>query len=120
MGIPAEPTQSRFPVSLGALAFGPALYSAYLPVWLSDQGESGRLLVALTLAAFGLGRVLGPLTVPWLSGRLGLARALRASLAALAATLLVTTAAAGAVDGGALHPVVMLFLFVLVGVGTSA
>jgi hypothetical protein len=111
------------PLLSGGLGFVTSVYAAYLPIWIAGPGKSRQAILALALAAFGLGRVLGPIVGSRLAGRVGIERSLVWSLVSLIAVLAATWLASLWIPAGASgSPAVVLALacIALLGVGASA
>jgi hypothetical protein len=111
------------PLLSGGLGFLTSVYAAYLPIWIAGPGRSRQTVLALALAAFGLGRTLGPVAGSRLARRVGIQRGLVWSLLGLVGVLMSTGLAGLSIPAGtasAPEVALALGLIALLGVGASA
>jgi hypothetical protein len=111
------------PLLSGGLGFLTSTYAAYLPIWIAGPGRSRQAILALALAAFGLGRVLGPVAGSRLAGRIGIEGSLVWSLLGLVAVLTTTGLVSFWIPAGTSSSsgvALALGLIALLGLGSSA
>jgi hypothetical protein len=111
------------PFISGLLSLIGGLYGTYLVLWLAGTTDLWLASAAAGLAAFGIGRVIGPLWSPWLAARIGAAEGAALQSGAQTLTLLLGIVIALAdrhLSGSALAVPALLVIALLGGTGAGA
>lgn len=111
------------PLISGLLSLIGGIYGTYLVLWIAGNSGLWVASAAIGLAAFGIGRVIGPLWSPWLAARMGASKGAALQAAAQTLTLLagivLVVASRGDLTGYALVIPALLVLAVLAGSGAG-